>query len=114
MKHYHLCFGVLLVLLIFPNQKTFAQRGNLSLGLVPTYKTDGYGLQLNVNHYHSTTDFIQVSLAATSSKEKPDAGVEFPYEDYLLGIGYFTTILTSPSRGVFFYFGGAHQLGISI
>ncbi|WP_164732298.1 hypothetical protein [Flagellimonas oceanensis] len=45
MKHYHLCFGALLVLLVFPTQKVFSQRGNLSLGLVPTYKTDGYGLQ---------------------------------------------------------------------
>jgi len=111
MKHYHLCCGVLLALLVFPFQNGFSQRGNLSLGLVPTYKADGYGVQLNANHYHSTTDYVQVSLAATFSKEKPNAGVEFPYDDYLLGIGYFTTILTSPKRGLFFYFGGGPSVG---
>ena len=37
--------------------------------------------------------------------------MEFPYDDYLLGIGYFTTILTSPKRGIFFYFGGGPSVG---
>lgn len=111
MKHYHLCFGVLLALLILPFQKGFSQRGNLSFGLVPTYKTNGYGVQLNANHNHSTTDYMQVSLAAAFSKEKPNTGVEFPYEDYLFGLGYFTTILTSPKRGIFFYFGGGPSVG---
>nr|WP_297782672.1 conjugal transfer protein TraO [uncultured Allomuricauda sp.] len=111
MKHYHLCYGVLLVLLVFSFQKAFSQRGNLSLGLVPTYKTDGYGIQLNANHYNSATDYMQVSLVASFSTEKPNSGVEFPYEDYLFNLGYFTTILSSPKRGIFFYFGGGPSLG---
>jgi len=111
MKHCHLCCGVLLALLIVPFQNALSQRGNLSLGLVPTYKTDGYGIQINANHYHSTTDFMQVSLVATFSTEKPNSGVEFPYEDYLFGLGYFTTILSSPKRGLFFYFGGGPSVG---
>ncbi|WP_318310735.1 conjugal transfer protein TraO [Flagellimonas crocea] len=111
MKHYHLCFGLLLAALILPAQQCLSQRSYLSLGAVPTYKTDGYGIQLSANHYHSTTDYIQVSLAATFSKEKPNAGVEFPYDDYFLNLGYFTTILGSPKRGINFYFGGGPSLG---
>lgn len=111
MKNYHLDYGVLLALLLFSFQQVFSQRGNLSLGLVPTYKTDGYGIQLNSNYYHSTTDFMQVSLAATFSKEKPNSGVEFPYDDYLFGLGYFTTILSAPDKGIFFYFGGGPSAG---
>ncbi|MCK0161381.1 conjugal transfer protein TraO [Allomuricauda sp. F6463D] len=111
MKHYHLCSGVLLVLLIFSFQNGFSQRGNLSLGLAPSYKTDGYGIQLNANYYHSSTDYMQVALVAAFSKEKPNSGVEFPYEDYLFNFGYFTTVLTSPKRGIFFYFGGGPSLG---
>lgn len=111
MKNYHLDYGVLLALLLFSFQQVFSQRGNLSLGLVPTYKTDGYGIQLNSNYYHSTMDFMQVSLAATFSKEKPNSGVEFPYDDYLFGLGYFTTILSAPDKGIFFYFGGGASAG---
>jgi len=111
MKHYHLCYGLLLVALILSVQECFSQRSYLSIGAVPTYKTDGYGIQLNANHYHSAIDYLQVSLVATFSKEKPNSGVEFPYDDYLLNLGYFTTILTSKKRGIFFYFGGGPSVG---
>ncbi|MBO0321195.1 conjugal transfer protein TraO [Muricauda sp. CAU 1633] len=92
-------------------QQIHSQRSNFSVGVVPTYKTDGYGIQLNVNHYHSTTDYLQVSLVAAFSKEQPDSGVEFPYHDYLFNLGYFTTILTSPKRGFFIFFGGGPSVG---
>ncbi|MBO0352563.1 hypothetical protein J0656_00935 [Muricauda ruestringensis] len=103
MKHYHLCYGLLLVALILSVQECFSQRSYLSIGAVPIYKTDGYGIQLNANHYHSAIDYLQVSLVATFSKEKPNSGVEFPYDDYLLNLGYFTTILTSKKRGIFLF-----------
>jgi hypothetical protein len=92
-------------------EQGFSQRSYLSVGAVPTYKTDGYGIQLNANHYHSTTDFLQLSLVATFSKEMPNAGVEFPYDDYWFNLGYFTTVLTSPKRGISFYFGGGPSVG---
>lgn len=111
MKHFHLLYGLLLVALILPVQQNFSQRSNFSVGAVPSYKTDGYGVQLNLNHYHSTTDYMQASLVAAFSKEKPNSGVEFPYEDYLFNLGYFTTILTSPKRGISFYFGGGPSVG---
>jgi hypothetical protein len=57
--------------LIFPVQQNFSQRSNFSVGAVPSYKTDGYGIQLNINHYYSTTDYMQASLVADFSKEKP-------------------------------------------
>lgn len=111
MKKTHLFHGLLLLLCIVPAQQGFSQRSNFSVGAVPSYKTDGYGVQLNINHYHSTTDYFQVSLAAAFSKETPNSGVEFQYEDYFLNLGYFTTILTSPRRGISFFFGGGPSLG---
>jgi hypothetical protein len=92
-------------------EQGYSQRSYLSVGAVPTYKTNGYGIQLNANHYHSTTDFLQLSLVATFSKEMPNAGVEFPYDDYWFNLGYFTTVLTSPKRGISFYFGGGPSVG---
>ncbi len=92
-------------------QQIHSQRSNFSVGAVPTYKTDGYGVQLNLNHYHSTTDYLQASFVATFSKEQPDSGVEFPYQDYLFNLGYFTTVLTSPKRGFFIFFGGGPSIG---
>ena len=89
MKHYHFLYGLLLLALTLPVQKSFSQRSNFSLGAVPSYKTDGYGIQLNLNHYHSTTDYMQVSLVAAFSKEKPNSGVEFPYDDYFFRHGQF-------------------------
>lgn len=101
----------LCALFLISIQQIHSQRSNYSIGVVPTYKTDGYGVQLNVNHYRSTTDYLQVSLAATFSKEKPNSGVEFPYHDYLFNLGYFTTILTAPKRGFFIFFGGGPSVG---
>jgi len=111
MKHYHLYYGVLFVLLIFPFQECLSQRSNFSAGVVPSYKMDGFGIQFNVNHYHSSRDYMQVSLVAAFSEEQPNSGVKFPYEDYFLNLGYFTTILTSPKRGVSFFFGGGPSVG---
>ncbi len=111
MKHFHLCWGLFCMLFALVCEQGFSQRSYLSIGAVPTYKTDGYGIQLNTNYYHNATDYFQVLLAATFSKETPNSGVEFPYEDYFLNLGYFTTILTSPKRGISFYFGGGPSLG---
>ena len=107
----HFFHGVLLLMFMVPVQQALSQRSYLSIGAVPTYKTDGYGIQLNSNYYHNATDYFQVSLAATFSKETPNSGVEFPYEDYFLNLGYFTTVLTSPKRGISFFFGGGPSLG---
>ena len=111
MKKDHLFYGILLILLIVPAQQNLSQRSNFSVGLVPSYKTDGYGINTNLNHYHNTTDYFQVSFVATFSKEHPNSGVEFPYEDYLFNLGYFTTVLTLPRRGFFIFFGGGPSIG---
>ncbi|RDY59635.1 conjugal transfer protein TraO [Flagellimonas nanhaiensis] len=111
MKKNHLWPMALLPLLLIPLQQGISQRTNFSAGLVPSYKTDGYGFNASLNHYHSTTDYLQASIVAAFSKEQPNAGVEFPYEDYLFNLGYFTTILTSPKRGFFIFFGGGPSIG---
>ena len=111
MKHYHVCLGLFCMLFILVCEQGYSQRSYLSIGAVPIYKTDGYGIQLNSNHYHNDTDFVQVSLVATFSKERPNAGVEVPYNDYWFNLGYFTTVLTSPNRGISFYFGGGPSVG---
>ena len=102
---------VLWVLFVISVQQIHAQRSNFSVGVVPTYKTDGYGAQVNLNHYRNTTDYFQAALAATFSKEQPNSGVEFPYQDYLFSLGYFTTVLTSPKRGFFIFCGGGPSVG---
>ena len=51
-------------LFVISSEQLHSQRGNFSVGVVPTYKTDGYGIQANVNYSRSTTDHLQVSLAA--------------------------------------------------
>ncbi|MEW2920449.1 conjugal transfer protein TraO [Muricauda sp. ANG21] len=111
MRKTYLIYLGLWALFVIPIQQMHSQRGNLSVGVVPTYKTDGYGVQASLNYTHSTTDYLQVAMAATFSNEQPNSGVEFPYHDYLFSLGYFTTILTSPKKGFFFYFGGGPSVG---
>ncbi|WP_067034892.1 conjugal transfer protein TraO [Allomuricauda sp. CP2A] len=111
MRKTYLIYWVYCTLVLVTLEQIHSQRGNFSVGVVPTYKTDGYGIQANLNYSRSTTDHLQASLAATFSKEQPNSGVEFPYEDYLFSLGYFTTVLTSPKRGFFIFFGGGPSVG---
>lgn len=111
MKKTYLTYWVCCALWLVTVQQIHSQRSNYSVGVAPTYKTDGYGIQLILNNYRSETDYLQASLAATFSKETPNSGVEFPYHDYLLNLGYFTTVLTSKKRGLFIFFGGGPSVG---
>lgn len=92
-------------------QQGLSQRSDLSFGLTPNYKANGYGINFSSNYYHNTTDYYHLSLVATFSKEQPNATVEFPYEDYMLNLGYFTTIFSWPNRGFFIFFGGGASIG---
>ena len=111
MKKAYLTYSALWALFVIPAQQSHSQRSNFSVGVVPSYKTDGYGINVSLDHYHNTTDYLHASIIATFSKQKPNSGVEFPYEDYLFNLGYFTTVLTSPKRGFFIFFGGGPSVG---
>ena len=111
MKKKYLYRLALWVLLVLPIQKVQSQRGDFSFGLAPSYKANGYGISFSVNNYRSATDYVHLSITAVFSNEQPDATVEFPYEDYLLNLGYFTTVLSRPNRGLFMYFGGGASTG---
>ena len=111
MEKNYLGLLILLTLLFEPIQKTYSQRSDLSFGLAPNYKANGYGISFSVNNYRSDTDYFHLSVTAVFSNEQPDATVEFPYEDYLLNLGYFTTILSRPNRGLFMFFGGGASMG---
>ncbi|WP_422859186.1 conjugal transfer protein TraO [Flagellimonas sp. S174] len=95
-------------------QQSIAQRSNFSLGIAPNYKVNGYGISGNLNYYHNTTDYFQLSIVAAFSEEQPNSAVEFPFEDYLVNVGYFTTVLTSPRRGTSIFFGGGPSVGYEI
>lgn len=101
-------FVYLLVLfgLLLSTQEMLAQRSYLSVAFNPSYRTNGYGLNVLVNHYHNSTDHWHVSLSMVKSTEQPNATIEFPYTDYLMNIGYFKTVLSSPNRGFYVYVGG--------
>ena len=101
----------LMLLCFMLSPQVFSQRTNVAVGLVPNYKTDGFGATLSANYTRSTTNHLQVALVATFSKEQPNSGVEFPYKDYWFNVGYFTTILSVPRLGFFFYFGGGPSVG---
>ncbi len=101
----------LVLLCLMLSQDLLSQRTNYAMGLVPNYKTDGYGVTLGFNYTRSATDYLQASLVAAFSKEQPNSGVEFPYEDYVFNLGYFTTVLSVPRKGIFFYFGGGPSVG---
>ena len=103
-----------IVFVIVSVQQVSSQRSDLSFGLVPLYKANGYGVNLNSNYYHSVTDYYHLSLIATFSKEQPNAAVEFPYEDYLLNVGYITTILNWRNRGLSIFFGGGTSIGYEL
>ncbi|UII77904.1 conjugal transfer protein TraO [Flagellimonas sp. HMM57] len=111
MKKNCLHYLAFLAMLMISFEHVYSQRSDFFFDVVPSYKTNGYGLNANINYYHNTTDFFRVSFVFASTKEQPDGGLEFPYEDYLLDLGYFTTVLTSPNRGFFIYFGGGPSLG---
>lgn len=111
MKKTYFSYLALWALLAVPGQQIHSQRSNFSVGAVPSYKADGYGIHINLNHYHSSTDYLQASFVAAFSKEQPNSGVEFPYNDYVFNLGYFTTVLTSPKRGFFIFFGGGPSIG---
>ncbi|MEM9077007.1 MAG: conjugal transfer protein TraO [Bacteroidota bacterium] len=91
-----------------------AQRSDASFGVLPVYKVNGYGISGNFNYYHNATDYFQLSLVAAFSEEQPNSAVAFPFEDYLVNIGYFTTVLTSPRRGISIFFGAGPSLGYEI
>ncbi|MEX0315882.1 MAG: conjugal transfer protein TraO [Allomuricauda sp.] len=99
------------ILIIVSIQETYSQRSDLAFGLVPSYRANGYGINLKVNRYHNATDYVQLSLIATFAKEQPDAAIEFLYEDYIVNLGYFTTVLTWPNRGFSIFFGGGASGG---
>ena len=102
---------MVLVLCLMLSQPLLSQRTNIAAGLVPNYKTDGFGATLSFTCTRSATDYLQASIVAAFSKEQPNSGVEFPYEDYWFNIGYYTTILSVPRLGFFFYFGGGPSVG---
>ncbi len=102
---------ILLLLFVVSLQKMHCQRSDLSFGLTPNYRANGYGISLSANYYHTVTDYFQLSLTTTFSKEQPDAAVEYPYEEYMANFGYFTTILTWPTRGFSVFFGGGASGG---
>ena len=53
-------------------------------------------------------------MIAAFSEEQPNSAVEFPFEDYLANLGYFTTVLTSPRRGISIFFGGGPSIGYEV
>nr|WP_298794475.1 conjugal transfer protein TraO [uncultured Allomuricauda sp.] len=103
--------AIIAVLTIFSIQQVLSQRSDLSFGLTPKYRANGYGLDFSANYYHTVTDYYHLSLVASFAKEQPDSTVEYPYEDYLLNLGYFTTILTWSNRGFSIFFGGGVSAG---
>lgn len=102
---------VIIILAIFSIQKACSQRSDLSFGLTPKYRANGYGLDFSANYYHTVTDYYHLSHVASFAKEQPDSTVEYPYEDYLLNLGYFTTISTWTNRGFSIFFGGGVSAG---
>ncbi|MEM7486578.1 MAG: conjugal transfer protein TraO [Bacteroidota bacterium] len=111
MKKNCLRYLAFLAMLIISLEQAYSQRSDFFFDAVASYKTNGYGVNANINYFRSTTDFFRTSLVFASSMEQPVGGIEFPYEDYFVSLGYFTTVLTSPNRGFFIYFGGGPSLG---
>ncbi|NAY91881.1 hypothetical protein GTQ34_08125 [Muricauda sp. JGD-17] len=111
MKRKPMTYLGLMVLCILLSNQVLSQRTNVAIGMVPNYKTDGFGATLSLNYTRSSTDYLQAAVVAAFSKEQPNSGVEFPYEDYLFNLGYFTTVLSAPRKGIFFYFGGGPSVG---
>ncbi|UII81820.1 conjugal transfer protein TraO [Flagellimonas sp. CMM7] len=102
---------IFLTLFMISLEQAYSQRSDFFFDIVPSYKTNGYGINGNINYFHSTTDFFRASFVFASSIEQPVAGLEFPYDDYMLSLGYFTTLVTSPKKGFFMFFGGGPSLG---
>ena len=104
----------LMALFVISFAQVNAQSTNASLGIVPNYKVNGYGISVNFSYYHNPTDYFQLHLVAAFSKEQPNAAVQFPFKDYLANLGYFTTVLTSERRGISIFFGGGPAVGYEI
>ncbi|WP_435624904.1 conjugal transfer protein TraO [Flagellimonas sp.] len=94
--------------------QTHGQRSNISFGITPNYKVNGYGLSTNFNYHHNPSDYFQLTLTAAFSNEQPNSMVEFPFEDYLMNLGYYTTVLRSERRGISIFFGGGPAVGYEI
>ena len=105
---------ILLALLTVSIAEMYGQRSTSSFGLSPLYKVNGYGVGGSFNYYHNTSDYFQLLMIAAFSEEQPNSAVEFPFEDYLVNLGYFTTVLTSPHRGISIFFGGGPSVGYEI
>ncbi|MEM9361020.1 MAG: conjugal transfer protein TraO [Bacteroidota bacterium] len=105
---------LLLALLMGFTTSIHAQRSPSSLSLSPLYKVNGYGVGGSFNYYHNASDYLQLSVIAAFSEEQPNSAVEFPFEDYLANLGYFTTVLTSPRRGISIFFGGGPSVGYEL
>ena len=114
MKKQGSCILFLMVFFVISLAQVNAQRSNVSLGIVPTYKVNGYGISANFNYHHNPTDYFQLHLVVAFSEEQPNSAVAFPFENYLANLGYFTTVLSSKRRGISIFFGGGPAVGYEI
>jgi len=98
---------------LFSVTNTFAQRSKVSVGVSPVLLMDGYGGTAHINFHHKMTDFIQANVfIGLSNKEVASSNVEYPNDNYLFNLGYFTTLFSSPDKGISLFLGGGASLGL--
>ena len=99
--------------ILFSVSKGFAQRSKVSVGVSPVLLMDGYGAAAHINFHHKMTDFVQANiLVGLATKKVASSNVEYPNDNYLFNLGYFTTLFSSPDKGISLFLGGGPSLGL--
>ncbi|MEM1260068.1 MAG: conjugal transfer protein TraO [Bacteroidota bacterium] len=106
------CLKFFLIGLLLPPFGAMAQRSDVSVGVAPVHVLDGFGGNAQLNFHHKMNDFIQASFLVAAAKEvAPKSGVEYPKNNYLFNLGYFTTAYSSPNGGLSLFIGGGASVG---
>lgn len=90
---------------------SFGQTSKSSLGLSGGYVPEGFGVEASYVLHTNLSDFIKISALATFAKENSSTGVSIPYNDYLLNIGYYSSLYKSPTSGISLSVGGGASIG---
>ena len=88
-----------------------AQTSKASLGFSGGYVPNGFGIEASFNYNHNRTDFYRVAVLAAIAEEPLETGLQIPYNNYLLNVGYFSKLVNNPSTGVSLAIGGGVSLG---
>ncbi len=89
-----------------------AQRSDISLGAAPVFVLDGFGGHAQVNLHNASNGFVQASVLIGLANEKVTSlGLEYPKNNYLLNLGYFTRVLSAPNGALSVFIGGGASMG---